>query len=206
VTPHPLAVLLDDAARGRFPDPDGLVEVLPPAGTAMAVVGFTAHYAIAVNLPEEWVRERLPEGDLIAPLSAPFLAELGSKIGRRDDGIDAVLAAGGLEGEPALAETGAAAHPRAVRAFARRDEVRVFEGDGAVVTFGRGLAGRAEVSIEVEPAARGRGVARRALVESRRLVGPDGVLFAQVAPGNAASLRAFLRAGFEPIGSEALFL
>jgi len=202
VTSHRLAALLEDAARGRFPDPDGLVEVLPPAGTAMAVVGFTAHYAIAVDLAAEWVRERLPEGDLIAP----FLAELGGKIGRRDDGIDVVLAAGGLDGEPALTETGTAAHPRAARAFARRADVRVFEAEGAVVTFGRGLAGRAEVSIEVEPAARGRGVARRALVEARRLVGADGVVFAQVAPGNAASLRAFLRAGFEPIGSEALFL
>jgi RimJ/RimL family protein N-acetyltransferase len=31
-------------------------------------------------------------------------------------------------------------------------------------------------------------------------------VFAQVAPGNAASLRAFLAAGFRPIGSEVLFL
>jgi hypothetical protein len=115
VTPHRLAALLDDAARGRFPDPDGLVEVLPPAGTAMAVVGFTAHHSIAVDLPQEPVRELLPEGDLIAPLSAPFLAELGSRIGRRDDGIDVVLAAGGQDGEPALAETGTAAHPRAAK-------------------------------------------------------------------------------------------
>jgi GNAT superfamily N-acetyltransferase len=206
VTRHRLAVLLEDAARGRFPEPDGLVEVLPPAGTAMAVVGFTAHFAIAADVPEAWLRERLPDDDLLAPLSAPFLAELGRRIGRSDDGIDVVLAAGGLEGEAALRETGAAAHPRAARAFARRADVRVFEGDGAVVTFGRGLAGRAEVSIEVDRAARGRGVARRALVEARRLVGPDGVVFAQIAPGNAASLRAFLRAGFEPIGSEALFL
>jgi GNAT superfamily N-acetyltransferase len=206
VTPHPLAALLEDAARGRFPDPDGRVELLPAAGPAMAVVGFTAHYAIAADVPEAWLRGRLPEGDLLAPLSAPFLAELGRKIGRRDDGIDVVLAAAGLDGAPALTETGAAAHPRAARAFARRDGVRVFEGDGAVVTFGRGLAGRAEVSIEVDPHARGRGVARRALVEARKLVGPGGVVFAQVAPGNAASLRAFLRAGFEPIGSEALFL
>jgi hypothetical protein len=44
-----------------------------------------------------------------------------------------------------------------------------------------------------------------ALVEARRLVGPGDVLFAQAAPGNAASLRALLAAGFRPIGSEALF-
>ncbi len=79
------------------------------------------------------------------------------------------------------------------------------EGGGAVVTLGRGLALRTEVSVEVDPDARGRGLASQALVEARRLVGPNAVVFAQVAPGNAASLRAFLRAGFEPIGSEALF-
>jgi hypothetical protein len=31
-------------------------------------------------------------------------------------------------------------------------------------------------------------------------------LFAQVAPGNAASLRAFLAAGYRPVGAEVLFL
>jgi hypothetical protein len=35
---------------------------------------------------------------------------------------------------------------------------------------------------------------------------PDGVpLFAQVAPGNAASLRTVEAAGFRPIGAEVLF-
>ena len=35
---------------------------------------------------------------------------------------------------------------------------------------------------------------------------PEGTpLFAQVAPGNSACLRAFLGAGFAPIGAEVLF-
>jgi RimJ/RimL family protein N-acetyltransferase len=38
------------------------------------------------------------------------------------------------------------------------------------------------------------------------LIPKGDVVFAQVAPGNAASLRAFLAAGFRPIGSEVLFL
>jgi hypothetical protein len=35
-----LAVLLEGAARGAFPEPDGAGEVPPPAGRATAVVGF----------------------------------------------------------------------------------------------------------------------------------------------------------------------
>ena len=38
-----LAALLEGAAQGAFPEPDGAVEVLPPPGRAMAVVGVTAH-------------------------------------------------------------------------------------------------------------------------------------------------------------------
>ena len=74
------------------------------------------------------------------------------------------------------------------------------------MAVGYGLALRREVAVEVDPAARNRGLGAATLLQARRLVPEDDVLYAQVAPGNAASLRAFLRAGFEPIGSEALFL
>ena len=76
----------------------------------------------------------------------------------------------------------------------------------AVVVLGRGLAGRREVSLEIDEAARGRGLGRRLLLGARSLIPEGDVVFAQVAPGNAASLRAFLAAGFRPIGSEVLFL
>jgi hypothetical protein len=77
-----LRALLDDAARGAFPDPDGEVELLPaPAGPAAgAIVGFTAHFAVAAGVPAEWLRERLRPGDLIAPLSPPFLTALGARL------------------------------------------------------------------------------------------------------------------------------
>ncbi len=81
-----LAALLQDAARGRFPAPDGSVEVVgPPAGAAMAVVAFTAHHVVAADIAPDWVRGRLPDGDLLAPISARFLAALGgsSAPGRR---------------------------------------------------------------------------------------------------------------------------
>src|SRR5688572_13217155 len=97
--------ILDAAARGVFPPADGAVDLLgPPPGRAMAVVGFAAHFAVAADVEEDWVRARLPPGDLHAPLSPAFLAALGERLGRRDDGLDAVLAAPGLPGAAALAE------------------------------------------------------------------------------------------------------
>jgi hypothetical protein len=65
---------------------------------APAVVGFSAHFAVAAAVPVGWLRERLPPGDLLAPLSAPFLAALGARLGARGDGVDVVLAAPGLGG------------------------------------------------------------------------------------------------------------
>ncbi len=209
MTAHRLVALLEDAAQGRFPAADGEIEVLPPPpGAAMAVVAFTAHHVIAADIDESWVREQLPAGDLRAPMSPRFLHGLGTRLGRGDDGVDVVLAAPGLAGSSALVAGDRGEHPRATRAHSFREDVRVFEGaDGAaVVILGRGLGLRLEVAIEIDPARRGRGVGMRMLIEARRLVGAHDVLYAQVAPGNAASLRTFLRAGFEPIGCEVLFL
>ena len=206
---HPLAALLDEAARGRFPRPDGTLAVLPaPPGASMAVVGFTAHHVVAADVAQEWVRAQLPGDDLSAPMSARFLVALGERIGRRPGSLDVVLAARGLAGRPELTEVSGAEHPRVVRAHRYRSGVRVFEAaDGAaVVVVGHGLALRREVAVEVDPVARNRGLGAAALLQARRLVLEDDFLYAQVAPGNAASLRSFLRAGFEPIGSEALFL
>jgi len=96
------------------------------------------------------------------------------------------------------------AHPRIARALRYRDEVRAWQAGGGVLTIGRGLAGRYEAAIEVDPADRGRGLGSALAAAARHLV-PDGApLWAQIAPGNAASVRAFLRAGFRPVGAEAL--
>ena len=49
-----------------------------------------------------------------------------------------------------------------------------------------------------------RGLAARLATAARHLA-PEGTdLWAQVAPGNAASVRAFLAAGFVPVGAEIL--
>ena len=78
--------------------------------------------------------------------------------------------------------------------------------DGAgVLILGRGVAGRWEVSMEVDPAARGRGLGT-ALVTAAPAFVPDGApLWAQVATANTASLRAFLAAGYRPVAAEVLF-
>ena len=205
---HRLAAVLEAAAHGAFPAADGTVEVLPPPpGPAMAVVALTSRYFIATAAPEDWIRSRLPEGDLLAPMSPRFLSALGDYLALRDDGIDVLLVAHGLPGTSLLRETTAREHARVTRAHAHREHVRVFTDPTGVATIilGHGLALRNEVAIEVEPTHRGHGLATRTLTEARRLVGADQLLFAQTAPGNAASLRAFLAAGFRPIGSEVLF-
>jgi L-amino acid N-acyltransferase YncA len=71
-----------------------------------------------------------------------------------------------------------------------------------LMTLGRGVLGRYEVSVEVQPKERGRGLGRRLALAARSLVPDNEPLFAQIAPGNAASARAFLAAGYKPIGSE----
>jgi L-amino acid N-acyltransferase YncA len=124
--------------------------------------------------------------------------------------LDVVLAAPGLPDPPdgLLRESLPVEHARVSRAERYREQVAVYTAVNgeAVVVLGRGLAGRREVSLEIDEAARGRGLGHRLLLGARSLIPEGDVVFAQVAPGNAASLRAFLAAGFRPIGSEVLFL
>ena len=90
------------------------------------------------------------------------------------------------------------------RALRYRDNVRAWQTAGGILALGRGVAGRWETAIEVDPQCRGAGLGRRLASAARHLV-PDGeAVWAQIAPGNAASVRAFLQAGFRPIGAEVL--
>ena len=97
-------------------------------------------------------------------------------------------------------------YQRVQRAHRYRDDVRAWQtGDGAgCLTLGRGLAGRWEVSFEVEPPARGRGLGRALAAAALGLLPPGTPVFAQVAPGNSVSLRATLAAGYVPVGAEVL--
>jgi GNAT superfamily N-acetyltransferase len=208
-----LADLLRGIEAGRWPEADGTVRVIrqPPGGDA-AVLGFTAHIVVAADVEPEWVAERLPSGDLSAPLNPPFLSALCERLDRRVNCVDLVVHAPAREGPPPipLAAAGFVAHPRVRRARHYRTDARVWTTEGGIVVIGRGLAGRLEVAFEVDPAHRGRGVGRALALSARHLVreldpGAVGV-WAQVSPGNAASVRTLFAAGYQPIGSEALLV
>jgi RimJ/RimL family protein N-acetyltransferase len=122
--------------------------------------------------------------------------------------VDAVLVAPPAVAAPGpVLEAAEVDHPRVARARLHRTGVRVWTTpDGAgVLVLGHGVAGRWEVSVEVDPAARGRGLGTALVAAAPALVPGGATLWAQVAPANTASLRAFLGAGYRPVGAEVLF-
>ena len=60
--------------------------------------------------------------------------------------------------------------------------------------------------MEVDPDRQNRGLGRRLALAARHLVPGGAPLWAQIAPGNVASMRAFLAAGYVPAGAEALLI
>ncbi|MEU4192614.1 GNAT family N-acetyltransferase [Kribbella sp. NPDC026611] len=219
-----LADILRRVEKGVYPPPDLGVSVVPaPADRECCVVAFSGHIVIAADVDPAWVAERVPPGDLAAPTNPPFLSALAELTGRRVSSIDAMLLAPALT-DPAERTTATATlteltnlnHPRVDRAWRYREEVRVYGanpghadtgvGLGGLVIIGRGLAGRLECAIEVPPADRGHGTGRRLAYAARALIPPTTSIWAQVTPGNAASFRTFLAAGYKPVGSEALLV
>lgn len=205
---EPVAALLQDVAAGKYPPPDGGVTILPqPSPRDAGVLDFTAHAVIVTDADPGWVHAQLPEDDLGAPLSPGFLHALGARTGRQAHSVDMVCLAWPLPGPPALdlSPVTAASHPRSQRALRYRDDVRSWQADGGVVLLGRGMAGRWEAALEVDPDRRGQGLGRALALAARHLLpDPETPLWAQISPGNAASVRAFLAAGYRPVGSEAL--
>jgi GNAT superfamily N-acetyltransferase len=202
-----LAAILADAAAGRPPAPDGGVTVLPQAagGAKAGVVGFTAHHVVAADVEPDWVRAVLPPGSLSAPMSARFLAALADRVGAEPGAYDTVLV-GPPDPVPlpGLIAVSGADSERLRRAERYRVDVRAWTVAGAILVVGRGLAGRWEVSLEVEPANRGRGLGRTLVAAAPGLVPPGEPLWAQVSPANVASLRMFLAAGYRPVAAEVL--
>ncbi|MGC0318818.1 GNAT family N-acetyltransferase [Kitasatospora acidiphila] len=206
-----LALILDDAAHGRFPPADGSVTVVPqPDEREAGVLALCAHAVVFTDEDSEWIRKTIANAShdqLAAPLSPHFLVALAERTGRRIGNSDLLTVAQRLPGEPPLplVEIEDREHPRVVRALRFRDGVRVWEAPGGgLLVLGRGVAGRWEAAIEVDPGAQGRGIGRALAVSARHLVPEGDVVWAQQAPGNAKSVRVFQAAGYQPVGAEVL--
>lgn len=200
--------ILHTAASGHFPAPDGTIAVCPQPGRTAAVISFSAHFLVCADVDPAWVRSVLPAHDYAAPHGARFLTALADRIGADVGALDAVFAApaSSVSGPDGLREIDGRHHPRVRRALRYRGDVRVWQtadGSGHVL-LGRGVAGRWETAFEVEPAARGRGLGR-ALARAALTLAPAGEpVFAEVSPGNVASMRAVLAAGYRPVCAEVL--
>jgi RimJ/RimL family protein N-acetyltransferase len=201
---HPLADALIAASDGRFPPVDGVVEVVPPDGAGTcAVVEFTGHSFVLTG--------RSAADPLFAAVDAfggatdpRLLVQLAGPSGWIGS-LDLVMARRAGPGEVTAlpAAVGFGDHPRVRRARDHRRDLRVFGDERGVVCIGRGLVDRTEIAIEVD-AARGSGHGRELVVAAMANLSDGELVFAQVAPGNAASVRMFLACGFAPIGSEVL--
>jgi GNAT superfamily N-acetyltransferase len=185
------------------------VTVLPaPLGARAVVVGGTAWHVVAADVDPSWVAAAVAHDPIAAPLGARFLAALADRVGAEPGSLDAVLVAPAPPAEVAVELVPAEVdHPRVRRALEHRADVRVWSTpDGAaVLTLGRGVAGRWESSMEVDPSARGRGLGTALAAAAPSFVPAGETLWAQVAPANVASLRAFLTAGYRPVCAEVLF-
>jgi len=98
-----------------------------------------------------------------------------------------------------------AAHHRALFAASIRDPFRILgypdQRRSALAIVSAGLAGLAELSFELEPEHRGAGGGAALIRDALSAIPAGQLVVAAVAPGNAASLRAALTAGFTPVGS-----
>jgi GNAT superfamily N-acetyltransferase len=206
---------LDDLAVGNTPSADASVTTVPaptaPDGqrARALVVGGSAWHVVAADVDPSWVAAQVAHDPIAAPLGARFLAALADRIGVEPGVVDAVLVAPPAPAELGLklVETEPGDHPRVQRALAHRTGVRVWTtpDDAALLALGRGVCGRWEVGLEVDPAARGQGLGTALAAAAPALVPEDAPLWAQVAPANTASFRSFLAAGWRPVGAEVLF-
>jgi hypothetical protein len=155
-----LAALLEGIERGEFPPADmGATLVAQPSPRDAAVLSTTGHVIIAAEVTPGWLATTLPPAAPGEAFNPPFLGALTTLLGRRVNNIDALAISPPRSGPPALdlTEVQDQTHPRVRRARRYRDDVRVWSCPGGVLAIGRGLAGRWEVGLEVDPAYRGRG-------------------------------------------------
>ena len=178
-----------------------------------AIFSFTAHavFAVAPDISDRRIASLGADGfggahdpRLITALAGPE---------GWIDALDMLLAGRGTRrpGRPPrlVDRPDLAAHPRARFAARIRDEPRVLgypdSRRSALATISRGIAGLTELSFEIEPGWRGQGGGARLAADALSVLPAGQLAVAAVAPGNAASVRALLSAGFVPLGSLQLF-
>ena len=209
-----LAELITAAAAGRFPAADGGWRRVPPWRPGLeASFAFTGHsvFAVAPDVTDQRLADLGADG--LGGAQDPRLVTALAGPGGWIDCLDMVLAGrgSGQAGQPPrlVDRPDLATHPRAVFAARTRDQPRPLgypdPRRGALAVISRGIAGLTELSFELEPEHRGHGGGAE-LVRDALTTVPDGQLvLAAVAPGNAASVRSLLAAGFVPLGAVQLF-
>ena len=210
---HPLGELIIAAAAGQFPDPDGGWRRVPPWRPGLeAIVSFTGHavFAVAPDIPDHRLAALGADGfggahdpRLIAALAGPE---------GWIDCLDMLMAGhgtGGAGAPPLVDRPDLATHPRAKFATQIRSGLQVLgyrdPARSALAIISQGIAGLTEVSFELESGRRGRGGGSKLAADALSMIPAGHVAVAAVAPGNAASVRALLTAGFVPLGSLQLF-
>ena len=205
---HRLSRLFGRLARGVYPPENGQVDVVgPPPGVAQAVVAFTRHHVVAVDLDPERVRARLDPRDLGAPMRPRFLTWLADQLDAESHMLNLVMFAVGTgEGSDLIRRDDLFEHPRVIRAARYRSDLELYSNQygNSVLVLGNGLAGRRELALEIPASQRNAATGRKLVRAAIALTGKGVPVFAQVAPGNAASVRAFYNAGFRPVGAEVL--
>lgn len=201
--------MLREAAGGRFPGADGgFSRAAPWRAGVEAAVAFTGH---AVMVVRDDVRdEQLVQlgvhglGGAHDPRATVALAGEGV-IGVLDVLLlgrgEGPARGGGEAGSGRLVERpDLASSDRARHAADWRDDVRLYgppsPGSTSLVTLSRGIGGLTEVGIHAQDTP-----ADRLLDGALSLVPAGEVVVASVTPGNARSLRFFLRRGFVPVAS-----
>jgi GNAT superfamily N-acetyltransferase len=172
------------------------------------VVSFPGFVVVAADVTRPWVESWMGDGDFARPTGPPFLSALEDLLHVEAEALDAVVLATPLPGPPPIPLTliPTRDHPRIRRALRYRNQVQAWESRHGILILGRGLADRWEAAIEVNPHSRNRGHGRALAEAARHLTPGNRPIWAQIAPGNAASLRAFLSAGYHPVASEVLLI
>lgn len=210
VAEHSLGGLIVAVASGRFPAADGSWRRVPPWRPGVeAIVAFTGHavFAVEPDIPDRLLADLGADG--FGGAHHPRLISTLAGAGGWIDSLDMLLVARGTGTSPLVDRPDLAAHPRAAFAARIRDCPRVMgypdPGRSDLAVISKGIGGLTEISFELEPGRRGSGAGAGLARDALGTVRGGEIAVAVVAPGNAASVRALLAAGFMPAGSVQLF-